>query len=143
VEQAEIGVDGVDVDTQHSGDVYGCVARRVKQNGFHASALPRLQRLLQQAMKPVEFLCRGRTNRQGAGHGLSSSSAPLFHSTNPLVTNSYNSSVTRRLRERPRMWLRITAFGRCRRVHRGKDAGECAEVRTDVKEGREGGFDFA
>jgi hypothetical protein len=94
VEQTQIRVDGVDVDRQQSGDVLGRVARRVQKNGFQAAALPRLQRLLQQAMKLLEFRRRGRTNGQGAGHGLSSSSAPLFHFTIPLVTNSYNDSAT-------------------------------------------------
>jgi protein phosphatase len=100
VEQAQVGVGGVDVDPQQSGDVLGRVARRAEQHRLQASALPRLQGLLQQAMKPVAFLRRGGTYRQGAGHGLSSSSAPLFHSNNPLVTHSYNLHVTPRLRER-------------------------------------------
>jgi hypothetical protein len=101
VEQTQIGVDGVDVDTQQSSHVLGRVARGMQQRGFQASALPGAQRLLQQAMKLVEFLRRGRVDPQGAGHGLSSSSAPLFHSNNPLVTNSYILSVTPRLTASP------------------------------------------
>jgi acetolactate synthase regulatory subunit len=60
VEQTQIGVDGVDVDTQQSSHVLGRVARGMQQRGFQASALPGAQRLLQQAMKLVEFLRRGR-----------------------------------------------------------------------------------
>ena len=51
---AQIGVGGVDVDAQQSGHVLGRVARRVQENRFQASALPRSQRLPQQAMKRLE-----------------------------------------------------------------------------------------
>jgi hypothetical protein len=81
VEQAEIGVGGVDMDAQQSSDVHGAMARAVQQHGLQAPALPRLERLLQQAMNLVEFCGRGGTNRRGAAHGVSSFSAPLLHST--------------------------------------------------------------
>src|SRR5262249_28500049 len=81
VEQAQIGVGGVDVDAQKSSNVTGGMARAVEQHALQASALPRWQRLLQQAVNLVEFCGGGGTNRRGAAHGFPSSSAPLLHST--------------------------------------------------------------
>jgi hypothetical protein len=52
-----------------------CNCRRVR---LQASALPRRERLLQQAVNLVEFCRCSRTNRREAAHGFASFSAPSF-----------------------------------------------------------------